>query len=181
MIRRDFFKTIAKTFLGLFGLKVAVACGEDSNEFSQTTSELGLTELPETIKIWSYYVPLTTYNGILDEFEGRHELDRRVLFDKVRTVTPRISGRRNDGTENRANIKVADLRAADGPIRVQFWHDDTDASGVRGHTLHLFSRYLEQLDAGEKVYVATGVILNHFHIVMLDPTAAGLKKIAAAE
>ena len=180
MIRRDFFKTIAKTFLGLIGLRFMAACGQADVSSPQTSHGLGLTDLPETVKIWSYYVPLTTYNGILDDFEGRHALDRRVLFDKVKNVTTRISGRRTDGTENRANIRIADLRAAEAPIRIQFWHDDTDTSGARGHTLHLFSRYLEQLDAGEKVYIATGMILDHFHIVMLDPTAAGLKKIASA-
>ena len=180
MIRREFFKTIAKTFLGLMGFKLMAACGQSESDVSNTASGLGLTELPETLKIWSYYVPLSTYNGILEDFDGRHALDRCVLFDKVRAVTTRISGRRNDGTENRANIKVADLRAAEAPIRVQFWHDDTDTTGARGHTLHLFNRYLEKLDAGEKVYIATGMILDHFHVVMLDPTAAGLKKIASA-
>jgi hypothetical protein len=180
MIRRDFFKTIAKTFLGFFGLKLVAACGQDDVKSAQAASGLSLAELPETVKIWSYYVPLSSYNGIIEEFEGRHALDRRVLFEKVSAVTTRISGRRNDGTENRANIKISDLRAAEGPIRVPFWHDDTDTTGARGHTLHLFSRYLQQLDAGEKVYIATGMILNHFHVVMLDPTAAGLKKIAGA-
>lgn len=180
MIRRDFFKTIAKTLLGLFGFKLVAACGESESELSQTANGLGLAELPETLKIWSYYAPLSTYNGILEDFEGRHALDRCVVFDKVRAVTNRITGRRNDGTENRAMIKVADLRAAEGPIRVRFWHDDTDATGAQGHTLHLFKRHLEKLDAGEKVYIATGMILNHFHIVMIDPTAAGLKKIASA-
>jgi len=178
MIRRDFFKSISKLFLGILGIKLVSACGQDDASLSDTSNVLESTDLPETLKIWSYYVPLTSYNGIIEDFEGRPELDRRVMFEKLRAVTTRISGRRDDGIENRAKIKIADLRAAEDSVRVQFWHDDTDASGLNGHTLHLFRRYLDQLDAGEKVYVATGTFLNHFHVVMLDPTAAGLKKLA---
>lgn len=172
MIRRDFFKVIAAPFIALLGLRLT-GCGRPDQALSATDDN---EVLPETIKIWSYYVPLTSYEGIIEEFEGRSQLDRRIIFDQVTRRTNRISGRRDDGTENRVNIKVSDLQAAAEFVRVHFWHDDVDGSGQRGHTLHLFKRYLDILDAGEKVYVGTGTIDGHFHVVMIDPTAAGLRR-----
>lgn len=171
MIRRDFLKTLAGPVVGLLGLRLS-GCGQALTSVPHAISE----ELPETLRIWSYYVPLTSYTGIIEEFEGRDPRDRRILFDKVVRQTSRISGRRDDGTENRANIKVADLRSAADSVRIRFWHDDNDAVGQNGHSLYLFKRYLELLDAGEKVFVATGMIQGHFHIVMIDPTAAGTRR-----
>jgi hypothetical protein len=170
MIRRDFLRLLSAPLFGMIGLRLS-GCGIHVGNSDASETQ----DLPETLRIWSYYVPLTSYNGVIEDFDGRNPLDRRVLFDKVRNQTSRISGRRDDGTENRANVKVADLRAAEGGLRIRFWHDDNDVSGQNGHTLHLFRRYLNLLDAGEKVYVATGMIQGHFHVVMIDPTAAGQK------
>lgn len=174
MFRRDFLRYLAAPFVSLLGLKL-VGCGAPAAS-SDLKASVSSDYLPEVLRIWSYYVPMTSYSGILEEFEGRHPLDRRVFFDKVRAKTNRVSGRRDDGTENRANVRVDDLRNTTEPLRIRFWHDDTDASGQTGHTLNLFPRYLEMLDAGEKVFVATGTFQGHFHIVMIDPTAAGMKR-----
>lgn len=170
MIRRDFLRLLSTPFFGLIGVKLA-GCGIQSNDSSISVTEN--EALPETLRIWSYYVPLTSYTGIIEDFEGRDPRDRRVLFERVRNQTTRISGRRDDGTENRANVRISDLSASENGLRIRFWHDDTDAAGQNGHTLHLFKRYLDILDSGEKVYVATGMIQGHFHVVMIDPTAAG--------
>lgn len=168
MFRRDFLKSMTAPFFGLLGLKL-VGCGRVLGAREGLSQ---VRDLPEVVKIWSYYVPLTSYDGIIEDFEGRDENDRRILVDQVTRRTNRISGRRDDGTENRVNLVVDDLRnSGEDFVRVHFWHDDNDSSGHSGHTLHLYKRYLDLLDAGEKIYVATGMIQGHFHIVMIDPTA----------
>lgn len=120
------------------------------------------------LKIWSYYVPLTSYDGIIDKIEGMNPLDRKVILAEVMKKTNRINGKETDGTKNSASFEIDQLHKAPEFVRVKFWHDDNGASG---HTLHIFRRYLEDLEAGKNVFVATGTFQGHFHVVRIQAPA----------
>ena len=167
MLRRQFLKYVSMPAFGWLALKL-VGCGAKDSASSLHGDG---TTLPESLRIWSYYVPLTKYEGVIEDFEGRDPLDLKIDFAKVSQRTSRISGNRNDGTNNRAELVVGELRDAETDyIRVPFWHDDEDPEGDAGHALHIFKRHLESLDAGEKLFIATGLHQqNHYHVVMIDP------------
>lgn len=121
------------------------------------------------LKIWSYYVPLQTYDGILDKIEGMNPLDRKVILAEVMKKTNRIDGKETDGTKNTASFEIDELHKAPEFVRVKFWHDDN--GGATGHTLHIFRRYLEDLEAGKNVFVATGTFQGHFHVTRIQAPA----------
>lgn len=121
------------------------------------------------LRLWSYYVPLTSYEGILDTIPDQHPWDCKVKFEEVIKKTNRISGKETDGTSNPASFELIDLDNADGFIRVRFWHDDNGTATSQAHSLFIFRRYLDDLLNGQKVFVATGMFQGHFHVVMIQP------------
>jgi len=170
MQRREFVRLATLPILGGFGLSIA-GCGVGPAKNPALAMPMMRSN---SLKIWSYYVPLTSYSGIMEEFDGRHEYDRKIIFDEVRRRTNRISGRRSDGTLNRADLDLDALRETDDMLRVAFWHDDQDSDGDTGHSLFVFPRYLADLDAGETVFLATGMYQSHFHVVMIEPATWSL-------
>jgi hypothetical protein len=154
MNRRVFIKTL--TVLGFLGIN-NVKADEDSDY-----EEYG------TVRIWSYYVPLTSYSGIIENFEGKNPQDLKVIFNEVIKKTDRISGKETDGTKNQS-FELSALQAAPESLRVHFWHDDNGKRVPSGHCLYIYKRYLEDLEKGNNVFVATGMYQGHFHVVMLQP------------
>jgi hypothetical protein len=165
MRRRDFFKALSLPAFSFLGLKLAgcgripEASGSDGLALKERFDRLG------SLRVWAYYVPLTSYDGIIEEFEGRNELDRKVLYDEVIKETSRINGRETDGTTN-TSLNVDEL--TEEYLRVHFWHDD-NGGNRECHSLFVFKRYLTELEAGNKVFVATGIFQGHFHVVMIEP------------
>lgn len=158
-----------RAFLKLAALFTVSFSGLGSLLFSRKASGSESLEA-QSLRIWSYYVPLTSYGGILDD-GGEHALDRKAVFSELIKKTNRISGRRTDGTSNPSSFQIEDLQHADQYLRVHFWHDDNGTKRRSGHSLYVFKRYLEDLENGEKVFVATGMYQGHCHIVMIEPPA----------
>lgn len=162
MKRREFLKlSVTPVALSL----ATVGCGIEESSKLSLTERFRRLDLKE---IWAYYVPLSRYDGLLDDYQGRHELDRKVILSEVQKRTQRINGARTDGTKNRASFTIEALESSEEFIRVKFWHDDS-LEHERGHTLYFFKRHIETLESGEKLFVATGMTQNHFHIAMVEP------------
>ena len=162
MLRRDFIRSTSVQACSLLGLGV-IGCGR--LEDSTLVSRLNMIKIQE---IWSYYAPFSSYDGIVEEFQGRNSLDRRVIYEDLIKKTNRVNGKKSDGTDNRAHLDIEALEGSNEDyLRVKFWHDDNGSD--KGHTLYIFKRHLEILEAGEKLFVATGMHANHFHIVMIEP------------
>ena len=167
MLRRTLVKAAASAPVVGMGMALT-GCGTSAQHSSLLAQRV--VQLPDELSLWSYYAPLLSYEGLFDEVENRHERDRLLDFEAVRRAQPRMTGRRGDGTLNRERLVVADLRDSEEDfVRVRFWHDDNSQTGDTGHTLFLFKRYLAKLEAGETLFVATGMIQSHFHVVMIEP------------
>lgn len=154
MKRRVFLKSLLLPALSFVGLR---SWGVEEYEFQDESK----------FRIWSYYVPLTSYSGILETAEGMNKLDRTVIFEKVIKVTNRISGKETDGTKNPASFSLEELQNATDYLRVKFWHDDQGEFRPSGHDLYIFKRHLEDLESGKKLFIATGMTQGHFHVVMI--------------
>jgi hypothetical protein len=172
MLRRHFLKVLPVSAFSFLALKLS-GCGSETHPTSDSSSLAARFAALGNLRIWSYYVPLTSYQGIIEEFEGRNSLDRKVIFEQLSRQTSRINGRESDGTANPATLNVDALQNSEEYLRVRFWHDDNgNKSEAAGHSLYVFKRYLTDLEAGKKVFVATGIYQGHFHVVMIEPATA---------